>query len=350
MHARSFQTVSLDDEIEALTLQLQEFDYYADSHKGKYVADSPPDPEVALSVLRSEVTAQIDLLRDIRLAHSVADAVSSDGSLIVDMMRKDSQIQQDRCVALRLSNSNKDVVRAGSSKDLGPPTSSIPEQSPLVAKLLEDSTIVRFKHPQEERGDASSSKSYTEHQEEIYHKLSARALKCCACLSNFRPIEVVHLQCGDIYCVECLRSLFVRASNDLTLFPPRCCRQHIPLKLIESDLSADQLDDFQTTTIEHSTKDKVYCSNTGCGKFILPSQVVAGKAHCLRCDWSTCAMCKAAFHDGDCPADTDLQSTLALAQDQGWRRCFSCQAMVELNKGCFHITYVNMSVSWRRED
>jgi hypothetical protein len=51
-------------------------------------------------------------------------------------------------------------------------------------------------------------------------------------------------------------------------------------------------------------------------------------------------MCKSAYYEGgECPADLALQAALLLAQAEGWQRCYSCQAMVELDHSCNHITY-----------
>jgi hypothetical protein len=49
-------------------------------------------------------------------------------------------------------------------------------------------------------------------------------------------------------------------------------------------------------------------------------------------------MCKRTAHLGDCPSDSTLQEVLALAAENGWRRCDGCKVVVELTMGCNHIT------------
>ncbi|KAL4769545.1 hypothetical protein BDW60DRAFT_194624 [Aspergillus nidulans var. acristatus] len=51
------------------------------------------------------------------------------------------------------------------------------------------------------------------------------------------------------------------------------------------------------------------------------------------CDVSKC------LHDkDDCAADTELQTTLALAKNMRRRRCYACRALVELSTGCYHMS------------
>ena len=40
----------------------------------------------------------------------------------------------------------------------------------------------------------------------------------------------------------------------------------------------------------------------------------------------------------ECPQDYGLDATLEFAEHEGWRRCHSCRAMVELTVGCRHVT------------
>lgn len=48
--------------------------------------------------------------------------------------------------------------------------------------------------------------------------------------------------------------------------------------------------------------------------------------------------CKARAHTGDCLNDPATRKLIAVAQENGWQRCYSCWRMVELEIGCNHIT------------
>ncbi|RAH80840.1 hypothetical protein BO86DRAFT_419760 [Aspergillus japonicus CBS 114.51] len=97
--------------------------------------------------------------------------------------------------------------------------------------------------------------------------------------------------------------------------------------------------EFCEAEVEFTTTDRIYCSNLDCGRFIPPAQITFNLAHCLACDKMTCSTCKSVFHQGeDCPEDMALAATLDLARSEGWQRCFSCRAVVQLGVGCHHIT------------
>jgi hypothetical protein len=179
--------------------------------------------------------------------------------------------------------------------------------------------------------------SYTERQRIGLEKLLEHRFCCSVCRTKFQAYKIVRLGCKHIYCTECLKRLFLLSVKDEALFPPRCCRQEIPLERVAAALLPEEMESFQAAKIEYSVKDRTYCSNSDCARFIPPSQIVADRATCANCDEETCAYCKGEFHDGECPEDRAMQATLALAEEEGWRRCHSCRAMVELTYGCNHM-------------
>lgn len=104
--------------------------------------------------------------------------------------------------------------------------------------------------------------------------------------------------------------------------------------IIQTELAVE----FEAKREELGTRNRVYCSDAICAIFIRQAHISGDIATCPTCQEKTCVRFKSASHDGDCPADADLQMTLALAGDQGWRRCAVCRSLVELNTGCNHIT------------
>ena len=135
------------------------------------------------------------------------------------------------------------------------------------------------------------------------------------------------------------------------MFPPRCCGRPIPLQSVRSHLTRELIQLFEAKTIEFGTPNRVYCSNPRCSRFLAAQQ---GKAMdhfssrirtCLApgCKAETCISCKAGVDRGTssfhvCQKDADNQDVLALAKQAEWARCPGCEALVELNLGCFHMT------------
>ncbi|KAM5480954.1 hypothetical protein McanCB56680_004506 [Microsporum canis] len=98
----------LDDEAVALMLQLEEIESYDRRRKGKYRADNLPDSELACEAFQAEIKGSIDLLSDLRLAHSIAHAEDSDGQVIAGILQDEAQARQDRRLALT-TDGNADV-------------------------------------------------------------------------------------------------------------------------------------------------------------------------------------------------------------------------------------------------
>lgn len=129
-----------------------------------------------------------------------------------------------------------------------------------------------------------------------------------------------------------------------TIFPPKCCLQEIPLKTILSNLKYDQREKYKSKAQEYavSHEDRWYCPSSSCGVWIPPSKIKVRSAlqKCSRCRVSICSICRGSAHRGgeDCPREFGLNAILEEAALQGWQRCYSCRALVELTAGCRHIT------------
>ena len=126
--------------------------------------------------------------------------------------------------------------------------------------------------------------------------------------------------------------------GDETLYPPRCCRLEMPWDSVRFVIQAELAAGFEAKREELGTRNRVYCYDPACASFIGRARIVSDVATCPTCQKETCVNCKSATHAGDRAADTGLQMTLALARQQGWKRCSECRAVVELNTGCNHIT------------
>jgi hypothetical protein len=198
-------------------------------------------------------------------------------------------------------------------------------------------SVIEFSDDETEAGP---SMSYTERQADIMKKLSME-FTCCACTDRFPRASMVSTSCKHRYCVNCIKALFMQSTKDEGLYPPRCCKQVIPPTLVTRHMDPDELAVFELATVEYATREKTYCSNHTCAKFIVPNTIEPGtnRASCPDCGTDTCAICKNEYHHGtDCPDDPSLQQTRELARELGWQTCFACDRVVELRTGCNHMT------------
>lgn len=180
--------------------------------------------------------------------------------------------------------------------------------------------------------------------------------QCICCSNNFATAELTQRPCPHRYCKACLQDLFQRSLARKNLFPPRCCRR-VLVSLDDEDelktlLGPDLADRIAAKKIEMSTPapERTYCHRPDCGLFILPAQHMitdsGAVGWCSLCRARTCAACKsAAPHgggggsgSGSCPKDEADEAVLELANRMGWKRCFSCYAVVELVEGCNHMS------------
>lgn len=112
------------------------------------------------------------------------------------------------------------------------------------------------------------------------------------------------------------------------------------MSLARRFLSSDLAAKTEQKAIELSTPDRVYCSNTKCGAFIVPGRIdwYYFKAACTYCGQETCALCKQQDHKDPCPKDRETEQVMELAEEEGWKRCAGCSAVIELQTGCNHMT------------
>lgn len=107
---------------------------------------------------------------------------------------------------------------------------------------------------------------------------------------------------------------------------------------MEVVLSEDKLFSFDKAAVEFTTANRTYCTRLACARFIPSSGMTSDLLVCPYCDMEMCAHCKGGSHEGDCPEDQSLQVMLQLTKGQGWQRCRGCNAIVELEFGCNHMT------------
>ena len=120
-------------------------------------------------------------------------------------------------------------------------------------------------------------------------------------------ITAVTLKCGHIYCKNCLKTMFDTNVNDEYHFPPRCCRQFVPIDHLQDVLPQETLSLYHRKVEEYSTPHRLYCSNKTCTQFLGPRQDRASHISCSSCKTSTCAHCTAGRQD---KANVKLGETL----------------------------------------
>lgn len=321
------------DESFALQLQLEEIEAQRELQTGKWNEDDPPDFVLAFDDFEAELQRAILSVGDMKLAHSIASAVDSDAAIIGELMAEETQSIGDRAFAGSLDDQtilSRDVADSIGVFHTG--TESVDwgyvlRGSEASTFSIASSSIV-----------AGLSALYAQHQGAVLEQLRQLKVDCVVCRDSLHPLATVRLACDDIYCKPCLKSFFMRASKDESMFPPRCHHQPIDISTIEADFSAEELAAYRIAEQEFTSRDKIYCANPECAKFIVSSQRTPDHAVCEACSARTCMHCKSLGHKGPCPSDQARQKLVDFGREQGWKTCVGCGEMVYRYEGCNHMT------------
>ncbi|KAL8904806.1 MAG: hypothetical protein Q9207_003029 [Kuettlingeria erythrocarpa] len=127
--------------------------------------------------------------------------------------------------------------------------------------------------------------------------------------------------CGNEYCQECIIRLFQAAVKDELSFPPRCCLTSVlAVEQVAHFLPQDVLNRYLERDKEWASPYRVYCHKPTCSRFIGHREVKDGGVTCPSCGSTTCAVCKAAAHEGEClNEDPDTASLMELAREAGYK-------------------------------
>ncbi|KAG6031687.1 hypothetical protein E4U41_007485 [Claviceps citrina] len=166
-------------------------------------------------------------------------------------------------------------------------------------------------------------------------------VECVSCLDDISVKDAVKVPCHS-YCKDCFVRLVIAAVEHEAQWPPKCCLNQIPFRLVAKNIPDDLKRTFQERWSEWEVpvSERVYCSQPACGIWIHPKHVKLDKRQ-ARCESGhvTCTICRRASHgDDDCPQDYEMTLTKRLAEEEGWKRCFNCHAMVEHREACQHMT------------
>ncbi|KAK6433485.1 hypothetical protein LTR95_010342 [Oleoguttula sp. CCFEE 5521] len=165
--------------------------------------------------------------------------------------------------------------------------------------------------------------------------------KCEACESGLTIQGIWQAQCQHHYCVQCVEDWFTRAMIDRAMYPPKCCGTPFPWDDVKDELPRGFVAEFEGMREELETKTPLFCHVLKCGRFISKKYFVRDTAVCQKCDAATCTLCKGAAHgEGDCPEDTTIKETMALAKKSGWKACPGCQSVIQRIAGCNHMSQV----------
>ncbi|KAM5496240.1 hypothetical protein McanMca71_007976 [Microsporum canis] len=252
----------LDDELVALELQLEEIDSYGRERKGKCPSNNLPDSELAYVAFQAEIEGCIDSLSDLKIAHSIAHAVDTDGQAITDVLRDEAQAQQDRRLAMTM-------VGAISGNEAPPPYVR-EECTRLIACVPDEGSDLDRDSDECSAGPSTSYPTYAARQGKALERLSQVAEQCCVCLDHFRPCQIVrNVDCGKFLSpdqikagrAECDRCGSATCSMCKNQFHPDDCAAD---PLLQAALALATSKGWQRVTdhLRHNSGNHIHWTNT----------------------------------------------------------------------------------------
>ncbi|CAG8892386.1 unnamed protein product [Penicillium egyptiacum] len=126
---------------------------------------------------------------------------------------------------------------------------------------------------------------------------------CVSCSESHHESDMIRNSCSHVYCQGCVIRLLQNSLADESLFPPRCCRQPLPLEAARCIIDDGLWARFEEKTIEHGHQHRTYCSDPACSRYILPAYVHGTIGTCRLCNRQTCTLRKKINHQGECVDD-----------------------------------------------
>ncbi|KAH7035278.1 uncharacterized protein B0I36DRAFT_318018 [Microdochium trichocladiopsis] len=176
---------------------------------------------------------------------------------------------------------------------------------------------------------------------EVKQKVEPVQVECVSCLDDFDSRDMIKAPCHH-YCVDCFERLIGTACENEQQWPAKCCLNQIPDETITTVIRGELLEKWRNKGWEWGlpVSDRIYCSEANCSVWCRPHEINRAQniATC-RNRHRTCIICRGAEHGREaCPQDRDLAQTNELAEEEGWKRCYGCNAFVEHREACQHMT------------
>jgi hypothetical protein len=313
-----------------LDLLLQDLQDLQEEQKGKQTEGRHTDLDLAIDCMRRDIISSQTSIEDEILAHSTSAAISTDQNVLASIQHDERVADQDHRLALAINN----------GEPAPPPHPNTTGEFELASNDESDDTVSvvmgdlmdRMSLRDESYNGESSSRAISS------YRTPTRQRVCVSCLERCTVILFIG-QCGHEFCLDCTRQMFLGAIKDEELYPPRCCGNVVPPGVAMRVLNYKELRSFSERALEWTSKDRVYCADPTCSKFIPPFAIDNDHGTCHECHQQTHLPCRSLIHTGvDCPLDETLPIVLRIGEAEGWKRCPNCRTMIELQRGCNHMT------------
>ncbi|KAL0952935.1 hypothetical protein HGRIS_007148 [Hohenbuehelia grisea] len=360
-------------------LALQDILTLTASRKGKQRADAPPtDEEYAIQLQEAQLQDLLQALGDLSFAQTIDAALDSDQDYVRRLEVAERCARDDRRAAEALESGRAMPEQTAFQRAVGDRRFRFESEDDEVGS--NNATDGRSDIIDEERDETKEDVGQPQVKVEgglaqpneyggrsqpssggiSQTKRPTNPIDCVACTSTMSSPDL-QAPCGHAWCRSCLTDLVRACIKDETLYPLRCCQQHIPERAALGLITDRRVNlAFRLKAREFATPalQRVYCPNPRCSVFLGASLDEASSGsntalthgssamafgettrRCTSCYVSACLQCKSAAHPGEsCKQNEALEQVKALAASERWQTCPGCHAIVELHHGCYHMS------------
>ncbi|CAG8223995.1 unnamed protein product [Penicillium salamii] len=129
------------------------------------------------------------------------------------------------------------------------------------------------------------------------------ALECVSCVNEYQPSDTILLPCSHIYCKGCVTTIFDLFIQGEAPSPPQCCGGLLIGSQVTDILGLETTKRYEDRHTEFRDPNKLFCSNSNCRRYILPSRTRHRAGVCEHCMTRTCVWCGNVAHLGLCPSE-----------------------------------------------
>lgn len=213
--------------------------------KGKQRAGNLSDHEVALACMRDEILAARTSIEDSILAISTSAAIATDQKILASLRQEETLATQDRLYALALN---------GDEQPPDAPHAVAEEHNEDAVSIAFGDIMDRAATHNEAHSRTAASASASSSRAPI------PGTECASCFEKCEPTLFMDF-CRHAFCHDCTRQMFLRATKDEELYPPRCCGHIVTPGIAMRVLDYAELRSFSEKAMEYSAKDRVYCAD-----------------------------------------------------------------------------------------
>ncbi|KAK4551389.1 hypothetical protein LTR86_011196 [Recurvomyces mirabilis] len=310
-----------------IQIQLQDSQELATKTKGKQREGTVNDGELAFQMYVEELTNIDSVLSDRKMAQSLTTAVLLDGHFIQREHELEDQVFRDRQFARSIRGDETLINPISKPRYQVEHHEWVNDEylAKLAAKYVREPGTPSDTTPPPLTFDSDSDGTVAESSQRAAtrdKKTQAKKGHCIACGEDMDCFDVARVPCDHEYCRPCIGQLFELSITDESLFPPRCDGKEIPLAQVRLWLPSKLAKSFESKYAELSTKNRTYCHDPRCNRWIDQAHDDTDVATCATCKKTTCIICKGVSHTGDCPSDSALQQLVDTANMQQWQRCY----------------------------